>query len=117
MVWPVSHVLGIYYIPLNWLSYGAMLISLILGLLAFLHITLRDVDVLIKVKGNSLKEPTGWMFLIIVSLIISTLLLLNTPLMALGNFSVATGLTAFASFLACFYAYLRFILIYFRNGR
>jgi hypothetical protein len=80
----------------------ALILSLILGLLAFVYITIRGLYILIKVKDNIIKEPMAMMFLIVPSLIISISLLLNTPFMELGLFSLATGLTAFSPFLACF---------------
>jgi CubicO group peptidase (beta-lactamase class C family) len=91
-----------HYQPINLVSYMALILSLILGLLAFVYITIRGIYILIKVKDNIIKEPMAMMFLIVPSLIISISLLLNTPFMELGLFSLATGLTAFSSFLACF---------------
>lgn len=103
------------YTPTSLVSYSALILSLVLGLLAFLFIAVRGVYVLIKVKGNIRKEPIALMFLILPSLMMSISLLLATPFMELGHFSFAINMTAFASFLACFYVYLRFTHIYLKS--
>jgi CubicO group peptidase (beta-lactamase class C family) len=91
-----------HYVPLGLVNYTALVLSLVLGLLALMYIAVRGVYVLIKVKGNVIKEPIALMFLVIPSLVISTCLLLTKPFMELGHFNLATGFTAFASLLACF---------------
>jgi CubicO group peptidase (beta-lactamase class C family) len=91
-----------HYVPISVISYTALIMSLVLGLLAFVYIAVRGVYVLFKVKGNVIKEPISLMFLVIPSLMISTCLLLTKPFMELGHFNFTTGFTAFASLLAFF---------------